>query len=354
MSRAPRGVQLGPFGVAFAPRVMVVVALLACATVAAAVASIMLGTVDLGVRDAVEGLIGAPGSGGVALIVRELRLPRALVAVFAGAAFGMAGAVFQSVTRNPLASPDLIGISAGAGAGAVATILLGGVASAGAATLGTVPLGALIGALVAAGVIHLFARRDGTVSGYRFVLVGLAVSGALAALTRWMLARADIDQASRAMVWLVGSLNGRSTEHVWWIAPGVVVLAAAAVALVRPYRLLQHDDDTARSLGIPLRRARTVLLLVATAATALATSVTGPVGFVALCAPQIARRLAGTAGIPLLASAVTGAVLLSLADLVGRVALAPVEIPVGIVTGVLGAPYLLVMLAWANRAGQGG
>ncbi|MBO3128588.1 FecCD family ABC transporter permease [Dermatophilus congolensis] len=348
------GITLGPIGFEFRPRVLVVVSILVLGCFLAVIGSVMLGTVPIVFGTALRELVGLPSDASAGLIIRELRLPRALVAIFAGAAFGFAGAVFQTVTRNPLASPDLIGISAGAGAGAVATILFGGFTSAAAASVGVVPWGALVGGVIAAGVIHLCASRSGSVSGYRFVLVGLAMSGALAALTRWMLARADITEASRAMVWLVGSLNGRSAVHVLWILSALVVCVPLLCALARPYRMLSHDEDTACSLGMPLHRVRAVLLLAATVLTAMATAVCGPVGFVALCAPQIARRLTGRPGIPLLSSGILGALLLSLADLCGRTVAAPIELPVGIVTGVLGAPYLLLMLAMANRAGSGG
>ncbi|WP_017237838.1 iron chelate uptake ABC transporter family permease subunit [Streptomyces sp. SS] len=346
-------VELGPVGARLRPRVALAATGLALASFAALVASVSLGTFAIPVPDVLGALFGA-GSGDADLIVHELRLPRALTALLVGTAFGIAGAVYQAVTRNPLASPDLIGISAGAGAGAVGAILVGGVTAAGAGTFGAVPFGALAGALTTAAVIYLLAYRGGTVTGYRFVLVGLAANGALAAVTRWMLAQADIDQASRAMVWLTGSLNGRGYEHVGWVGTALLLLVPLTLALARPYQLLQFDDDTARGLGIPIDRARVALLVLATCLAALATAAAGPIAFIALGAPQIARRLAGTAGIPLVLSGLTGAALLLLADLAGRLVFSPVELPVGIITGAVGAPYLLLLLARANRSGQGG
>ncbi|MCX5200230.1 iron chelate uptake ABC transporter family permease subunit [Streptomyces sp. NBC_00237] len=346
-------VECGPFGASVRPRVALVVLALAVLGFGGLIASVSIGTYAIPVADVLGAVLGT-GDGAADLIVHQLRLPRALTALLVGAAFGLAGAVFQAVTRNPLASPDLIGIAAGSGAGAVGAILIGGVTAAGAGTFGAVPLGALLGALLTSGVIYLLAYRDGTITGYRFVLVGIAANGALIALTRWMLARADIDQASRAMVWLTGSLNGRGYDHVLWSGLALAVLAPLVLALARPYQLLQYDDDTARSLGIPLRHSRIALLLLATALTALATSAAGPIAFVALGAPQIARRLTGTAGLPLITSAFTGAVLLILADLAARTVLAPIELPVGVLTGAVGAPYLLLLLARTNRAGKGG
>ncbi|MFF4012680.1 FecCD family ABC transporter permease [Streptomyces sp. NPDC001717] len=346
-------VECGPVGFAVRPRVAFAVLGLVVTGFAALIASVSLGTFAIPVGDVLGAVLGT-GSGAADLIVHQLRLPRALTALLVGAAFGLAGAVFQAVTRNPLASPDLIGIAAGAGAGAVCAILIGGVTAAGAGTFGAVPFGALAGALLTSLAIYLLAYRDGTITGYRFVLVGLAANGALIALTRWLLARADIDQASRAMVWLTGSLNGRGYEHVRWAGLALAVLVPLTLALARPYQLLQYDDDTARSLGIPLRHARIALLVLATCLTALATSAAGPIAFIALGAPQIARRITGSAGIPLVTSALTGSVLLILADLAARLVLAPTELPVGVLTGAVGAPYLLLLLARTNRAGKGG
>ncbi|WP_418960225.1 FecCD family ABC transporter permease [Streptomyces tritici] len=346
-------VEFGPFGAAVRLRVLLTVLALVLVGFAGLVASVSLGTYAIPV-DEVLGVFLGTGDGAADLVIQQLRLPRALTALLVGAAFGLAGAVYQAVTRNPLASPDLIGISAGAGVGAVGAILIGGVTAAGAGTFGAVPFGALAGALLTSAVIYLLAFRDGTITGYRFVLVGIAANGALVALTRWMLARADIDQASRAMVWLTGSLNGRGYEHVQWAGLALVVLLPLTVALARPYQLLQYDDDTARSLGVPLRYARIALLVLATCLTALATSAAGPIAFIALGAPQIARRIAGTPAVPMICSALTGAVLLILADLAARTVLAPTELPVGVLTGAVGAPYLLLLLARTNRAGKGG
>ncbi|MYS86086.1 FecCD family ABC transporter permease [Embleya scabrispora] len=344
--------ERGPLGFAVRPRTLVAVVVLVAVVFAGLIASLALGDYPLAWRDVVTGLFGA-GPADAELVVHELRLPRALVGMLAGLALGMSGAVFQAVTRNPLAGPDLIGITAGAGAGAVLAILLGGVSTTRSTTYGAVPLGALIGALATAAVIHLLAFRGGTISGYGFVLVGIAVNGMLAASTRWMLARVDIGAATRATSWLTGSLDGREYAHVRWLGYALVVLVPATVALARPYRMLQFDDDTAASLGMPVTRSRIALLVLATALTAAATACAGPVVFVALAAPQIARRLAGTPGLPLVVSGLVGAALVVLADLVARTAF-PTELPVGIVTGAVGAPYLLWLLARNNRAGKGG
>ncbi|MEO3780168.1 iron chelate uptake ABC transporter family permease subunit [Micromonospora sp. B11E3] len=335
------------------PRVIAVLAAVLAAVAGCLVASVSLGEFPIPLRDVVGALTGVGGAD-AALIVVELRLPRALTGLLVGCAFGLAGALFQAVTRNPLASPDLIGVSAGASAGGVGAILLGGVAAAGAGSYAAVPTGALVGALAAAGFIYAMAYRAGTITGYRFVLVGLGVHGALSALTAWLLARADIDQASRAMVWLTGSLNGRGFEHAGWVGLALLTLVPVAVGLIRPYQLAQYDEDTARGLGLPVGRARMLLLVAGVGLAAVATAAAGPVAFVALAAPQIARRLTGGASLPLLTSGFVGAALLLGADLLARLVFAPIELPVGIVTGAVGAPYLMWLLARAQRAGTGG
>ncbi|GAA2716439.1 iron chelate uptake ABC transporter family permease subunit [Micromonospora olivasterospora] len=347
------GWQFGPVGGVLRPRVWAVLAAVLAVVAGGVVASLSLGEFPIPVRDVVAALTGA-GSADAALIVVELRLPRALTGLLVGCAFGLAGALFQALTRNPLASPDLIGVSAGASAGGVGAILLGGVAAAGAGSYAVVPVGALLGALAAAGFIYVMAFRAGTITGYRFVLVGLGVHGALQALTAWLLARADIDQASRAMVWLTGSLNGRGFEHAGWVGLALLVLVPVMVGLIRPYQLAQYDDDTARVLGLPVDRARMVLLVAGVGLAAVATAAAGPVAFVALAAPQIARRLTGSASLPILTSGCVGAALLLGADLLARLVFAPIELPVGVVTGTVGAPYLMWLLARAHRAGTGG
>lgn len=347
------GWQLGPAGGVVRPRLVAVQAAVLAGAAAGLVGSVAVGEFPVPLGEVVGALTGTGGPD-AGLIVRELRLPRALTGLLVGFALGLAGALFQGVTRNPLASPDLIGISAGASAGGVGVILWQGVAAAGAGSYVAVPAGALAGALAAAAGSYAMAYRAGAITGYRFVLVGLGFHGALSALTAWLLARADIDQAARAMVWLTGSLNGRGVEHARWVGLALLVTVPVVVALSRAYHLVQYDDDTARGLGMPVGRARITLLLTGVAVAAVATAAAGPVAFVALAAPQVARRLTGCASLPPLTSGCVGAALLLAADLLARLVFAPIELPVGVVTGAVGAPYLMWLLARANRTGTGG
>lgn len=342
----------GPIGFAVRARVLAVVLVLAALAFVALVASLAMGDYELAWGDVVKSLFG-DGPSDAELVVNELRLPRALVAVLVGFALGLAGAVFQAVTRNPLAGPDVVGITAGAGAGAVMAILAGGVGTGASATYGPVPLGALVGALATGALVYFLAFREGTVTGYGFVLVGIAANGMLVAFTRWALARVDIDAATRATAWLTGSLDNRDYTQVRWMCVGLVVLVPPLVLLARPYRMLQFDDDLATGLGVNTRATRTALLVLGTCLAAVATACAGPVVFVALAAPQLARGLAGTAEIPLFTSGFAGAALVAGADLAARTAF-PHQVPVGIVTGLIGAPYLLWFLSRTNKVGRGG
>ena len=305
-----------------------------------------VGDIPIPLGDVVAALTGTADPG-TALVVREFRLPRALVGLLAGLAFGMSGAIFQTMTRNPLASPDLIGITQGAGTAVVAGMVLGFGTGLGTQTLG------LLGALATALLVHALAWRRGT-TGYRIVLVGVGVSWVCASVTDYLLARGGRFQAQAALGWLVGNLNGRDWAHVAPLAWASAALVPAALLLARHLRILQLGDDVATGLGTPVHRVRLGLMFTGVGLVAFATAAAGPVAFVALAAPQIAQRLARTAWPPLVASALTGALVVLAADLAARRLLTDVELPVGVVTGALGAPFLLWLLARVNRSGQGG
>ena len=308
--------------------------------------SLSVGDFPIAITDVLATLAGG-GSDDSAFIVRTLRLPRGFSAVLVGAGFGLSGAIFQRLARNPLASPDIIGVNAGAAASAVFMIVVVG------ATGLQTTVGALGGSTVASLAIYLLAYKRG-VTGYRLVLVGIGVTAVLTSVTQYLLTRAEIYEAQRAVVWLTGSLNGRGWEHVRPIAVALGALVPIAVGLGRHLRALELGDDTARGLGTAVEPARGALLLIGVALAAVATASAGPIGFVALVAPQIARRLLADRSLALLPSAACGALIVVTADLVGRRAFAPTELPVGVVTALVGAPYLLYRLARANKIGSGG
>ncbi|MFI6292655.1 FecCD family ABC transporter permease [Nonomuraea sp. NPDC050790] len=320
------------------PRVLVAWLALALAAFLAFCLAVGVGAGDLVVPSG-ELLPALWGSGEPAtlFLVHELRLPRAVVAVLAGAAFGMAGAIFQSITRNPLASPDILGITQGAGAAVVAAIVLGFTG------LGSQAVG-LAGALAAGLLMYALAWNRGT-TGYRIVLVGIGVSWICVSITYYLLSRAEQYQAARALGWLVGNLNDRGWDHARPLALALAVVVPVVLLLTRGQRALHLGDDVATGLGVRVQRARMALLLCGAGLAAFATSAAGPVLFVALAAPHLARRLAGSSMPPVTASAWAGATLVVVSDLISQRLLTETVLPVGVVTGALGAPFLLWHLA---------
>lgn len=335
-----------PVSAILRPRLLATCAVLAGATFAVLCVSLTTGEYPLPVTEAVPALWGA-GDPGARLIVQELRLPRALAGLLAGAAFGVSGAIFQTLTRNPLASPDMLGITQGAGVAVVGGIVLGLGAGLGTQTLG------LAGALVTALLIYALAWKRGT-TGFRIVLVGIGVNWVCVSATQYLIVRAKVYQAQEAVGWLVGNLNGRGWESARPLVLALAVLVPLVLLLGPWLRALHLGDQVAGGLGVPVQRARLALMCAAVGLVAFATAAAGPVAFVALAAPQIALRLAGASRPPLTASAVTGALIVLGCDLLGQRLFPGLELPVGVVTGVLGAPFLLWLLVRANRIGSGG
>ncbi|MGQ0718118.1 MAG: FecCD family ABC transporter permease [Pseudonocardiales bacterium] len=341
-------VRVGRFSGVWRPRMIVVTVVGLALIVLVAAANIGRGDFPISVGEVLAVLFQG-GDGTQQFIVLELRLPRTLTGILVGAALGLSGAITQTVARNPLASPDILGVTAGASAAAVAVIVLSGSYGAVGATLTGVglPIAALIGGLGTAALVYALAWRRG-IEGYRLVLVGVGIGAVALAITSWLLVIAQIYAAAQATVWLNGSLNGRGWEHVVPVGLALIVLLPVALLLAFGLGALQFSDDTARGLGLRVDRARTALIVVAVGLAAVATSSAGPIYFVALVVPQICQRLVGAARPPLLASAVYGALLTVTADLLARTVLGT-ELPVGIVTAILGAPYLLYLLARRNR-----
>jgi iron-siderophore transport system permease protein len=338
--RASVRIDAGPLSVAAA---------LAATTLLAVLASVALGELAIAPFDVLSALAGA-GDRTSRFVVLDLRLPRALAALLAGAALGLAGAVFQSVTRNPLVSPDVVGVAGGASLAAVAVIVLGS-----AQGTWSVPAAALAGALTSGAALYALAWRRG-VQGYRIVLVGIGVAAFTQAGISYVLTEGRIFEVVTAYVWLVGSLNARGWPEVRPLAAALVLLAPVMVALGRRVDVLDLGDDVARGLGLGVERTRLAMLGMAVALTGIVVSTAGPIGFVAFIAPHIARRLARPARTQelLLVAAGCGAVLVLAADLAGRLLFAPNEIPVGIVTSIIAAPYFLALLRRAHRLGVAG
>ena len=276
------------------------------------------------------------------LVAWDLRLPRILAALFTGACLASAGWIFQRMSRNALASPDIIGLSTGSATGGLVVILLLGHSDMTQAA-GSVPLGTLVGGLLTIALVYALSARRG-IGGQWMILAGIAVGALLSAVNDYLITRADIDDALMARTWLFGSLQGADWTLVTVMAVlGMPLLARAS--LQAPARdLLEMGDEVAGALGLPVRRARSILLVVAVALTALVIALAGPIGFVALVAPQLARRLCrGGAYFP--AVVLMGALLCVAGDTLARTMLAPFQIPVGLVTSMLGGAYLVWLLA---------
>jgi iron complex transport system permease protein len=269
-------------------------------------------------------------------IVRTLRLPRVICAVLIGAALAMSGAIFQGLVRNPLVSPDIIGIDAGATVFAVFWIVNGWPVS-------RLPIAAFIGAILAATLIYLLTWRGGIVAS-RLILVGIGVGAVLAAGTTFLTVRYPIERVRSAMFWATGSVYGTNWGNVRVLALSLLVLTPCAIALTWSLRPLGLGDDAARGLGLPLERSRLGLIFVGCALSAVTVAVAGPIAFVALMVPHIARMLAGPlSGSVMLFTAVLGAVFLLMADVIAQ-HFVPVALPVGVVTSAVGAPYFLFLL----------
>ncbi|MFI1440078.1 FecCD family ABC transporter permease [Streptomyces fructofermentans] len=325
-------------------RALTVVALLLVAALAASVVLIGTGDFPIPASDVLSTLLGN-GDAGQEFIVNELRLPRVLVGLLVGAALGLGGALFQAISRNPLGSPDVLGLGQGATAGALVVIVLfSGDAAA-------VTSGALAGGLVTGFAIYALAWKRG-VHGYRLVLVGIGVSAVVTAVNGYLITKADFVDAARAVVWMTGSLNGRGWEQVWPLLCLSAVLVPLVLGNARELRTLEMGDDTAYALGVRVERTRLLLMAAAVLLTATATAAAGPVGFVALTAPQLARRLTRSPGPNLVPAMCMGATLLVVADWASQRAFGADQLPVGAVTGVLGGVYLLGLLVTERRAGR--
>ncbi|TDC58320.1 iron ABC transporter permease [Actinomadura sp. KC345] len=329
----------GPVTFVVRRRPAVVGAVLALLTGAAAVVSLGVGSSFVPPVDVVRALAG---QGTSTVIIQDLRLPRITVGLAVGALLGLSGALLQSISRNPLASPDVVGITSGAGL--TATIAMS-------AGLGTLWLGpsALLGGLAAAAAVFALSWRYG-LAAHRFVLSGMAVALALRALTEVLIVDADPIEGQRARIWLAGSLNGLGHPEARTLLIPLLLLLPVLLWAGRAMDTAALDDETARSLGVRVVPRRVALGAVAVVLAALTTSQAGAVDFVALAAPQLARRLVRAERPPLACAALTGALLTVVADLIARTAFAPTQLPVGVLTAALGGPYLLWLLVRRRTA----
>ena len=309
--------------------------------------ALMLGRLPIGTHEIWQVITGNAPSRAIEHVLIDIRLPRLLVTIGAGAALGASGAVFQTISRNPLGSPDVIGFTAGAATGALIWIIVFG------GTGANVVLAAMAGALLTGVGVYLLARKDGRVSAYRLVLTGIGVGAVLHAINALLLVKGDLDVAISANLWLAGSVDGRDCGHVWPLWLGLIALMGPMLLGMRPLGMMEMGDDLAGPFGVPVERVRRWMLLGALILAALATSATGPIAFVALAAPQLARRLGRAPTQPLIGATLFGACLMLGADLLTRVAPFDLTMPIGQVTGIIGGVYLIWLLA-GNRRRNGG
>ncbi|MFD8067169.1 FecCD family ABC transporter permease [Streptomyces parvulus] len=316
-------------------RPVVVCTVLALACTGVAVLALMTGSYTLSPGQVLSALSGRE-TGFVRELVVEWRLPRVAAALVFGAALGVSGAVFQSLLRNPLADPGVMGFTQGSYTGALIVILVVN------GTYTQLAGGALLGGMATAVAVYVLAHRRG-VKGFRLIVVGIGASAMLDSLNTWLILKADLDQAMSAAAWGAGSLNGVSWNQVAAGGACIAVLLLLAAVLSRPLRQMQLGDEVAVSQGVRVSPVRVGLILVGVALTATVTAASGPILFVSLVAPQIGRRLVRGAGVTLAPAAFVGALLCLASDYLAQ-HVAPTPLPVGIITVVLGGGYLGYLL----------
>lgn len=317
--------------------------LLACACLLLCAAMLWLGN-TIYPLDVVLRVLRGEQVKGATFAIMTLRLPRMLAGLLSGFAFGMAGSVFQTMLRNPLASPNVIGITSGSSAAAVFCILVlkvsGGIAS----------MASVAGGLLVTALIYLLSQGGGF-SGGKLILIGIGVQAMLNALISFMLLKAAAHDVPSALRWLSGSLNTIQMTDLPALAAAVLLLCPVILLFGKRLRILELGEHSATTLGVRANLTRIVLILSSVCLLAFATATTGPIAFVAFLAGPIARRIVGAGQAAELPAGLTGAVLVLLADIIGQFAL-PVKYPVGVITGIIGAPYLIFLLIRTNKAGD--
>ncbi len=321
-------------------RVPVMVLCLAIAVVVVMVMNIGRGEYPISPGDIVKTVLGLDtGNPDHTFVIYTLRLPRTLVAVMVGVALAISGAIFQGLTRNPLADPGIIGINAGASLAAVSVIILFP-----SAPIYTLPLSAFAGALLMAILIYSLAWNKGS-SPILLILMGIGLSAIASAVTSLMITFGEIYDVSNALVWLAGSVYGRTWEQVFSLLPWLIIFVPMALTLARHLNALNLGDDVAKSLGSQVEWQRGLLVLVGVALAGAGVATAGNISFVGLIAPHLGRQLVGTTHEALIpTSALLGGVIVVMADFLGRTLFAPIELPCGVVTATIGAPYFLYLL----------
>lgn len=330
-----RVLRWGSRSVQWVPRQLIVVTLLAALLVLLVLLALGTGRISLGAAQVLDIVFGNGGSALERKVLFDIRLPRVLTALLTGAALSVAGAIFQSLSRNPLGSPDVIGFTTGAASGAVVYFVLGGTSSVTSAAF------AVLSGLLTALLVFALALRGGAVASYRLVLVGIGVGATLSALNEAVLMRGALEQALSAQLWLSGSLSARTWGHALPLLAGLLFLLPMVLLGQSRLLLLEMGDDLARQLGVPVLKVKALMAFCAVLLTSLATGAAGPIAFIALAAPRLAAFLTGSHGRPLWPAALTGAMLLLGVDVVSQALPFDLNLPVGLMTALIGGVYLV-------------
>ncbi|MFT3874881.1 MAG: iron chelate uptake ABC transporter family permease subunit [Propioniciclava sp.] len=341
----PRGVvwRRGRLSLVISPRLLIVTAALLALVLLLGVVSMQVGTVRLSFGEVWATLAGAAAEPRHTQVVWGIRFPRVVTAIFCGAALGVSGAVFQSVSRNALGSPDVIGFTTGAATGAIAQIVL---FQAGALQIA---IGAVAGGLGTAALVYLLSVKGGVTGGYRLILVGIGVGAVLGALNGLMLVLGNLDNAIAANLWLAGSLSARNWAHAVPVMVGTLALIPAVALLARRASLMEMGDDLAQQLGVRVERTRVWMMILAVLLAGLAVGAAGPIAFVALAAPQLVMRMTRSRAVPVVSAAAMGACLLVAADLLSQVLPFTATLPIGRMTGIIGGIYLIWLLTRSKQ-----
>lgn len=330
--------RTGSFSVQWRRRVITICCILMLCIIALSLLHISRGTLSFTPSQIMDSLFGAGHNPTTDRVIWRIRLPRLVTALFVGASLGMAGSVFQSISRNALGSPDIIGFTTGAATGAIIQIILFN-----AGPLET-SLAAVLSGIGAAILVFVLSLKKGSTGGYRLILTGIGVGAILSGINTVLLVAGDLDQAASAQLWLAGSLNTRTWAHAIPAALGFVLIIPVVIFYARRINLLEMGDDAARQLGIATEKSRLIMVVAAVGLTAIATAAAGPIAFIALAAPQLVRRLTRSPDVPVVSGALMGAVLLLGADLLSQNSPLNLKMPIGLTTGLLGGIYLLWLL----------
>lgn len=336
--------QLGTWSWRFSLKDIVIAFILFLLVISLAFFALTTGKFPIEFSTLIDIVVGQSEGGIKEKIVIDIRLPRLLTAMGVGAALGISGAIFQSISRNVLGSPDVIGFTTGAATGALLQIIIFN------GTVVDIAISTLIGGMATALIVYLLSLKNGVMSGYTMILIGIGVSAILHAFNSLLLVKGNIDNAIMANLWLAGSLNARTWQHVYPTFIGLLLLVPLIVFYAKSLTLMEMGDDMAQQLGVNVGRVRWVMIFSAVLLASLATASAGPIAFVALAAPQLVIRLSHSGKLPIVGSALMGALLLLSADVLSQSLPIDVTMPVGLMTGVIGGLYLLWLLTRKYKA----